>query len=53
VQHVSGLGHPDRIIAVNTDASAPMMTMADLAIVTDARALLDALADRLGVENHD
>ncbi len=49
VQHVSGLGHPDRVIAVNTDASAPMMGMADLAIVTDARALLDELAARLGL----
>jgi electron transfer flavoprotein alpha subunit len=49
VQHTSGLGSPDHIIAVNTDASAPMMSMADLAIVTDARALLDELAGRLGV----
>jgi electron transfer flavoprotein alpha subunit len=49
VQHVSGLGHPDHIVAVNTDASAPMMAMADLAVVTDARALLDELAERLGV----
>lgn len=50
VQHVSGLGNPDHIVAVNTDASAPMMSMADLAIVTDARALLDELARRLGVD---
>lgn len=50
VQHVTGLGDPDHIVAVNTDASAPMMAMADLAIVTDARALLEELADRLGVE---
>ena len=49
VQHVTGLGQPDHIIAVNLDASAPMMGMADLAIVTDARALLDELASRLGV----
>jgi electron transfer flavoprotein alpha subunit len=47
VQHVSGLGDPEHVIAVNTDASAPMMAMADLAIVTDARALLDELATRL------
>lgn len=40
VQHVTGLGDPDHIVAVNLDASAPMMAMADLAIVTDARALL-------------
>ncbi|MET0729508.1 MAG: mycofactocin-associated electron transfer flavoprotein alpha subunit [Acidimicrobiales bacterium] len=49
VQHVTGLGQPGHIIAVNTDASAPMMTMADLAIVTDARQLLVELARRLGV----
>ena len=49
VQHVSGLGEPDHIIAVNTDTSAPMMAMADLAIETDARALLDELARRLDV----
>jgi electron transfer flavoprotein alpha subunit len=48
VQHVAGLGHPDHIVAVNVDPSAPMMGMADLAIVTDATALLAALADRLG-----
>jgi electron transfer flavoprotein alpha subunit len=50
VQHVSGLGHPDHIIAVNVDASAPMMAMADLAIETDARALLDELARRAEAE---
>lgn len=51
VQHVTGLGQPDHVIAVNTDASAPMMAMADLAVVTDARALLAALADRLGASD--
>ena len=49
VQHVTGLGDPEHIISVNTDQSAPMMTMADLAIVSDAKAVLEALADRLGV----
>jgi electron transfer flavoprotein alpha subunit len=49
VQHVTGLGQPDHVIAVNTDASAPMMAMADLAVVTDGRRLLVELADRLGV----
>ncbi|MGH9232091.1 MAG: FAD-binding protein [Acidimicrobiales bacterium] len=49
VQHVTGLGQPRHVIAVNTDASAPMMALADLAIVTDARALLTELAGRLGV----
>lgn len=47
VQHTSGLGHPDHIISVNLDPSCPMSTMADLAIVCDARALIDELAGRL------
>ena len=46
VQHVAGIGHPAHLIAVNTDASAPLMAMADVAIVTDAVALLDELARR-------
>ena len=49
VQHTAGLGSPHHVIAVNTDASCPMMSLADLAIVTDAPALVDALARRLGV----
>lgn len=51
VQHVSGLGDPEHVIAVNVDRSCPMMSMADLAIVADAPATLDALATRLGVED--
>lgn len=50
VQHVSGLGDPDHVIAVNLDRSCPMMSMADLAIVADAPAVLAALARRLGVD---
>jgi len=44
VQHTSGLGQPDHIISVNTDAHCPMMQMSDLAIVSDANAVLDELA---------
>jgi electron transfer flavoprotein alpha subunit len=43
VQHTSGLGTPDHIISVNTDAHCPMMQMSDLAIVGDANATLDEL----------
>jgi electron transfer flavoprotein alpha subunit len=49
VQHVGGLGQPQHVISVNLDESCPMMAMADLAIVTDAAALVTALAARLGV----
>ena len=47
VQHVSGLGDPAHVIAVNPDASCPMMSIADLAVVTDAPALVAELARRL------
>lgn len=40
VQHVTGLGQPDHIISVNTDASCPMMAMADLAVVADASGVI-------------
>jgi electron transfer flavoprotein alpha subunit len=49
VQHVSGIGQPKDVVSINLDPSAPMMLMADLALVTDAVALTGALADRLGV----
>ncbi len=46
-QHTSGLGDPTHVISVNTDPSCPMMAMADLAIVSDANAVIDALTARL------
>jgi electron transfer flavoprotein alpha subunit len=49
VQHVSGIGQPKDVVSINLDPSAPMMLMADLALVTDAAALTDELARRLGV----
>ncbi len=49
VQHIMGIGDPTHVISVNTDASCPMMTRADLAIVTDAPAYLTELAARLGL----
>ncbi|MEY4173545.1 MAG: hypothetical protein RI900_710 [Actinomycetota bacterium] len=48
VQHTSGLGNPDHVISVNTDAHCPMMQIADLAIVADANATLDELERLLG-----
>ncbi len=48
VQHTSGLGDPEHIISVNTDAHCPMMQMSDLAIVSDANAVLDELLVLLG-----
>lgn len=54
VQHTSGLGQPDHIISINTDAHCPMMQLADLAIVSDASAVLSELLARLSTnrESH-
>lgn len=43
VQHTSGLGQPDHVVAINTDASCPMMQLADLAVVADGPDVLAAL----------
>jgi electron transfer flavoprotein alpha subunit len=47
VQHTAGLGTPAHVVSVNTDPHCPMMQMADVAIVADANAVLDALQARL------
>jgi electron transfer flavoprotein alpha subunit len=49
VQHTAGLGHPSHIISINTDPHCPMMQLADLSIVSDAPAVLRALAKKLDV----
>jgi electron transfer flavoprotein alpha subunit len=47
VQHTAGLGDPAHVISVNTDGSCPMMQLADLAVISDANAVLDELDRRL------
>jgi electron transfer flavoprotein alpha subunit len=51
VQHTAGLGDPEHIVSVNTDPHCPMMQLADLAIVSDANAVLDELARLIGADN--
>lgn len=53
VQHTSGLGAPRHIISINTDASCPMMQLADLAVVADGPAVLAALEGILEKEAAD
>lgn len=47
IQHLSGIGDPRRVIAVNTDPACPMMRRADVAVVGDARAVLTGLLSML------
>ncbi len=49
VQHLTGLGDPRHVVAANLDASCPMMSRAELALVCDVGELLAALAARLEV----
>lgn len=53
VQHTSGLGNPDHIISVNTDAHCPMMAMSDLAIESDANATIEHLLQLLSAADSD
>ena len=47
IQHFAGCSGARHIIAINTDASAPMMTRADYAVVGDLHEIIPALTDAL------
>jgi len=50
-QHVGGIGDPEHIVAANLDPSCPMMALADIALVSDARALVEALVELLDADH--
>jgi len=47
--HVAGMRESGTVIAINTDRHAPILKLADLAVVGDLREILPALIDRLRV----
>jgi electron transfer flavoprotein alpha subunit len=47
VQHAAGIRRAGSVVAINLDASCPMMVRADLAVVGDAAAVLPALLGAL------
>jgi electron transfer flavoprotein alpha subunit len=47
IQHVSGIGDSDTIIAINIDRTAPMLKLADLGIVGDLHEILPILISKL------
>lgn len=47
IQHTAGLGESNFIVAINKNPQAPMMKMADVAIVADAGEFLNALLKEL------
>jgi electron transfer flavoprotein alpha subunit len=47
VQHLQGIAECRRVVAVNLDPHAPILDRADLAIVADADAVMQALLEKL------
>ena len=48
VHHLAGIGGARRIVAINKDPEAPIFQVADVAIVGDYQAVLDAALKQLG-----
>jgi electron transfer flavoprotein alpha subunit len=46
-QHVAGLGNIGRLVTVNTDRDAPLCTLADMAVVSDAAAFVREMNNSL------
>lgn len=54
VQHIAGMEESEFILAINKDRYAPIMQMADLGIVGDAKDIIPALNERLkSLKNKD
>jgi len=53
VQHVAGMQTSEFIIAINKDRHAPIMSIADIAIVGDASEILQEISDALDDEGRD
>ena len=50
LQHVAGLNRVEHIIAVNTNKSAPMCSLADVVVEGDAKTFVDKLIERIDRE---
>ena len=50
LQHVAGLNRVEHIIAVNTNKSAPMCSLADIVVEGDAKTFVDKLVKRIDCE---
>ena len=48
MQHMTGITNADKIVAVNTDRQAPIMSASDIAIESDAAAVLQSMIEHSG-----
>ncbi len=51
MQHMVGISNADKIIAINTNPNAPIMSQSDIAIVADATAVLKDMIEKLSVKS--
>lgn len=51
MQHMVGISNADKIIAINTNTNAPIMSQSDIAIVADAAAVLKDMIEKLSVKS--
>jgi electron transfer flavoprotein alpha subunit len=48
IQHLAGMHRSRCVVAINTDADAPLCRIADLVVKADAVKVAETLLDRLG-----
>lgn len=53
IQHVAGMQDSDMIIAINKDETAPIMQVADYAIVGDVAKVIPQMIEELKIENEE
>ena len=47
IQHLQGIGACDKVVAVNMDPGCDMIKRADLSVIGDSSAILQALIERV------
>lgn len=53
IQHLQGIGACDKVIAINLDPNCDMVKRADLAVIGDSSAILQALLDAVSAYRND
>ncbi|TBU71566.1 electron transfer flavoprotein subunit alpha/FixB family protein [Phytopseudomonas daroniae] len=52
IQHLQGIGACDKVVAINLDSGCDMIKRADMAVIGDSAAILQALIDKVEAHRH-
>ena len=52
IQHLQGIGACDKVVAINLDPGCDMIKRADMAVIGDSAAILQALIDKVEAHRH-